>query len=123
MDNYRKEQRNIAIANRVARGRRKGSTCKCDWCGVNEGTTMHEIFPRGLTREGTEQREACYHHTVVSLLCSACHSICQSDANSNRELLEFNRALFGDAVNEHIRYMREIGVRVGFQDRLEEYGD
>ena len=117
MNSYQKDERNKAIAFRVARGRRKGATCLCDCCGINEGTTQHEIFPRGLTREGTEKRDACLHHTVLAMLCPTCHSEIQSDPNANRELLEFNRALFGDAVNEHIRYMRGIGVRTSFQER------
>lgn len=117
MDDYRKAQRNIAISARVRNRRRKGATCLCDWCGVREGTTMHEIFPRALTLENTEKRDACYHYTVISMLCPFCHSEIQSDANANRALLDFNRTLFGDAVNNHIRYMRQLGVRTSFQER------
>lgn len=84
---------------------------------------MHEIFPRSLTLENTEKRDACYYHTVISMLCPICHSEIQTDANANRALLEFNRMLFGDAVNDHILVMRKMNIRVDFQDRLVEFDD
>lgn len=124
VNNYQQEERQAAIAKRITAGRRKGSTCRCDFCGVNIGSQQHEIFNRGLTREGTEKREACLSRYVVSLVCPACHTTVQNDPQANRELLAFNRDLWGeDVVNEHIRYMREINVRVDFQDRLGEYSD
>lgn len=108
---YRKEQRLIAISHRVKNGFSLGGMlCKCDYCGVRAGTTMHEIFPRSLTRDDTEQRYSCYHHTVVSMLCPTCHTKVQYNIALNRELLEFNMLLFGSSVLEHINYMRSIGV-------------
>jgi hypothetical protein len=118
-NNYQQAERQAAITRRIRDSRRKGDSCRCDWCGEREGVQTHEIFPRSLTIEGTEKRDACYSRYVISRLCAVCHSKIQHSPSDNRELLKFNRKLWGiDVVDAHILYMKNLGVNVEFQDRL-----
>lgn len=118
-DDYAKDERLMAIQARIRKGRRKGATCLCDYCGRVEGSTQHEIFPKSLTRKDSYERDLCLHRTVISLLCLQCHLLIQNDSQANRELLAFNRNLWGsDAVNAHIKEMRDEKIRVDFQERL-----
>jgi len=115
---YREDERASAIARRIRANRRKKAGCRCDRCFSNLGATQHEIFPRGLTKEGTYKRDLCLSKYVISMLCMGCHSTIQNDAQANRELLEFNRELWGyDMVNNHIREMRASGINTSFQER------
>lgn len=117
-NDYEKDERLMAIQARIRKGRRKGATCLCDYCGRSEGNTQHEIFPKSLTRKDSYERDLCYSRYTIAMLCISCHLEIQNSAQANRELLQFNREIFGESlVNNHIKEMRGAGIRVDFQER------
>lgn len=58
---------------------------KCELCGVNDASDLHEIFCRSMTIGNEEARNTSYEKELCSLLCRECHS--KADSYGNRLIL------------------------------------